>query len=76
MAAWSRSRVGIFHDGTVVELTQFQRTDAKKLLINSSETVSTNILVLRQAQHEREIFSIPQSPSVHPELVEGFFNSF
>jgi hypothetical protein len=32
--------------------------------------------VLRQAQHEREIFSIPQSPSVHPELVEGFFNSF
>jgi len=44
---------------------------AKKLLINSSEAISTEIHVLRQAQHERILLDVSASPTVHPELVEG-----
>ena len=50
--------------------------EPKKLLINSSEAVSTGIHVLRQAQHERIILNISESPSVHPELVEGRTEGF
>jgi hypothetical protein len=49
---------------------------AEKLLINSSEAVSTGIHVLRQAQHERIILNISESPSAHPELVEGRTEGF
>jgi hypothetical protein len=44
---------------------------SKKLLINSSGTVSKGKTVLRQAQHERVILNEIDTPTVHPEPVEG-----
>jgi len=49
---------------------------AGKPLINSPEASSNRKHVLRQAQHERIIFHVPQTPSVHPELVEGRTEDF